>query len=294
MCAVKLGVAYSKPSYIAYGESSDWSVKNHTRHFIRRIFSYVNGVIAVSTKNKEVLTGKKFCVEQKIGVFMNGVKVEHFYPRDKKTARSQLGLDNKFIVAFVGHFINRKGILELSEAVSEIDDVGLILAGKGPLSPSGQHILYKGLVVPELMPYFLSAADAFVLPSKNEGCSNAILEAMACGLPVISSNLSFNYDILDESCSILVDPENVDDIRDAILRLKNNPELRERLAQGSLEKVKAFSVSKRAKDILTFMDEMTQEGTEMEGIFKKIYKYLKEPRRIVFFCNESLLVKLSP
>lgn len=72
----------------------------------------------------------------------------------------------------------------------------------------------------------------FCLPTLNEGCSNAIVEAIACGLPIISSNLPFNDDILDSSNALLVNPESVDDIASAIKQLMDNSDLRQKLAEG--------------------------------------------------------------
>ena len=63
---------------------------------------------------------------------------------------------------------------------------------------------------------YLNCADIFVSPTLAEGCSNSIVEAMACGLPIISSDLPFNHDILDEKNSILLDPVEVNEIALAI------------------------------------------------------------------------------
>ena len=256
MCACRLGEIFCKPSFVAYGESSDWTIHNAggVKH-VRQALKNVNGVIAVSTKNKEYLMTNSICDCSKIGLFVNGVQLDKFYPRNKLDARAMFGFDNNtFIIAFVGHFIERKGIIQLSEAAIGIKNTGVIYAGKGELSPTGSNTLFKDFVSPDKMPYFLSAADVFVLPTKNEGCANAILEALACGLPVISSDLPFNYDVLDESCSILVDPNSIDEIRNAILKLKNDKNLREELSQGALEKSKGFSLTKRAENISQFMD----------------------------------------
>lgn len=102
---------------------------------------------------------------------------------------------------------------------------------------------------------YLNAADMFVLPTLAEGCCNAIVEAMACGLPVISSDRPFNDDILDESCSIRIDPSNIEELSDAIALLKNDPELREKLSEGALSKAKGLTIEQRAAAILQFIDE---------------------------------------
>lgn len=71
----------------------------------------------------------------------------------------------------------------------------------------------------------------FCLPTLNEGCSNAIVEAIACGLPIISSNLPFNDDILDSSNALLVNPESVDDIASAIKQLMDNSDLKTKVSR---------------------------------------------------------------
>lgn len=76
---------------------------------------------------------------------------------------------------------------------------------------------------------------------------------MACGLPVISSNLPFNWDVLDETNSIMVDPENIDEIAHAIKCLHDDVPLRERLAVGALRKAESLTIDQRSKAIVEFV-----------------------------------------
>lgn len=99
----------------------------------------------------------------------------------------------------------------------------------------------------------------FCLPTLNEGCSNAIVEAIACGLPIISSNLPFNDDILDSSNALLVNPESVDDIASAIKQLMDNSDLRQKLAEGFKEKAKSLRIEFRAKKIIEFINRQMQK-----------------------------------
>ena len=94
----------------------------------------------------------------------------------------------------------------------------------------------------------------FVLPTQTEGCCNAIVEALAIGLPVISSEGAFNDDILDEHNSIRVNPNDVDEIANAIKKLKDNPELRKQMSEYSLSRHEEYSIEGRAKKILDFIN----------------------------------------
>ena len=131
-----------------------------------------------------------------------------------------------------------------------------MLRRSGSIDSSEANIIHAGPVKPEDMPFFLSAADVFALPTLNEGCSNAIIEAMACGLPIITSRLPFNYDILSSQDALLVDPNDVNEIRDAVIRLKEDSEYRKRLGHSALERARGLSLDGRAQKIIAWIGEL--------------------------------------
>ena len=254
--AARLHREFGIPAFLGYGESSAWSIEHYGADKVKQeLFEDLAGVVSVSSKNAEVLH-KFACVpEEKVRIFPNGFDETVFYPRDKQEAREKLGLpQDGFIVSFVGHFIERKGIDKLMGAV-EKSGVKMICAGKGPIAPRGENCLFASTIGHEELPWFYSASDAFVLPTLNEGCCNAIVEALACGLPIVSSDLPFNYDILDDSNALLVDPTDVDALANSICKLRDEEALRQKLSQGSLAKAKTLTLPQRAKNILEFFRE---------------------------------------
>lgn len=253
--AARLSKETGIPAFVAYGESEPWSIFTlGVKRTIKELRG-INGFISVSSKNKRDLIDLNITLESKIGVFPNAINEKHFYKRDKKEARRIMGWDDdKFIVAYVGHFNERKGILRLDEAISSIPGAYVAYAGSGSLKPKTTNVIHCGDILPELMPWFLSAADIFVLPTLNEGSCNAIIEAMACGLPVVSSDKEFNYDILNENNALLIDPQNVDEIRSAITKLMKSPELRNYLIGKSIETAKKLTIDIRADNILKWIE----------------------------------------
>lgn len=119
--------------------------------------------------------------------------------------------------------------------------------------PECDGILFRGGLPHEQINSYLNCSDAFVLPSLAEGCPNSVIEAMACGLPIISSDLPFNYDILSNENAILVDPLDVKAIAAAIKQLKDNDSLKDRLAKDSLTKAKELTIKERVSKILMFI-----------------------------------------
>ncbi len=255
-CA-RLGKKYNIPAYFAYGEATYMTIDAFGRKNVRKELSSISGVIAVSTQNKEMIS--EFVSEGITEVFPNSIDSEVFYPRNKKEARRKYQIrDDEFVVSFVGSYDERKGINRLCEAIDRFNgSVKLICAGKGALVPSSTNCLLKEPVLHEELPDFLSASDIFVLPTRNEGCCNAIIEAMACGLPIVSSNKSFNDDVLDENNSIRINSDSVDEIYNAIKKLKENSELRIQLGNGCITKSKSLTLQARAKNILSFMKKRT-------------------------------------
>ena len=253
--AVKMGKLFNKPSFIAYGESSlDQELCNFTLDEVRNGVRDVSGVVAVSTKNKNELLSNKVIDEDKVQVFPNSINQSMFYKMDKNTAREKLGFQkDDFIVAFVGYFIERKGTFRLVDALKTVPEAKSIFIGTGEQEPNCEGILFKGRLPHKDIVTYLNAADIFVLPTLAEGCCNAIIEAMACGLPIVSSDLPFNDDILTEGNSIKVNPLNVDEISSAIRTLYLDKELRLNLSKGALETAQELTIDRRADNILSFM-----------------------------------------
>ena len=253
------GYKYAKknniPLFVASGES-DIKKKFLFPSDLNDFRDYVKGVICVSSKNRDESVKLGLTTNDKCGVFPNGVNTKLFHYRDKIECRKKLGLpQNAFIIAYVGWFIERKGSQRVAAAVNQLEGVQSIFIGKGELTPKCEGILFKGALPHEEVPSYLGAADCFVLPTLAEGCCNAVVEAMACGLPVISSNLSFNWDVLDETNSILINPNNVDEIAEAIRILRDDQEKRRKLSEGALKKVESLTIDQRAEAIMRFIQD---------------------------------------
>lgn len=257
LSAVKIGRKYNKPVFFAYGDSSiDDIIRNFSLDYIREQLKPVRGVIAVSGKNRGELIDNRVVDADKIKVFLNAVDLSTFYVIDQTEARRELGIHPEaFVVAFIGHFNNRKGSRRLSMAIDRLDGVKSIFIGAGKETPDCGGILFSGKVPHHKLVTYLNAADVFVLPTLAEGCCNAIIEAMACGLPVISSDLPFNDDILNASNSIRIDPNNIDEIAGAIKTLRDSREKRKELSAGALKTARALTIEKRADNILAFMND---------------------------------------
>ncbi|MGI5848065.1 MAG: glycosyltransferase family 4 protein [Candidatus Cryptobacteroides sp.] len=252
------------PLFVAYGESGDAQEKmasSLNSAQLKELSSSVSGVISVSSENKRKCIKYKLANEELIGVFPNCVDTMIFYKKDEKELRKKLGiLPDDFVVIFVGAFIPRKGPNRLAEAITKINDphlkvifVGKVFSGY-PFDFNCPGIVYKGALDHEILPKFLNAADVFVLPTRNEGCCNAIVEALAVGLPIISSDGAFNDDILDDQNSIRVDPDDVDAIADAIVRLRDNAALRKQMSEITVSRHESYSIEGRAKRIIDFMN----------------------------------------
>lgn len=223
---------------------------------------YVKGVICVSSKNLNESKNLGLITNAPSAIIPNAIDDKVFHKLDKTECRNELGFStDDFIVSFVGGFIERKGPDRVSEAIKQLQDsniksifIGGNRDGKN-LVPDCDGILHCGPLSHEKIPLYLNASDIFVLPTLHEGCCNAIIEAMACGLPIISSDREFNYDILDETNSILVDPLNIEEIANAINRIKSNHELQKKLSSGSLKKAENLKLEKRAERIIQFIND---------------------------------------
>jgi glycosyltransferase involved in cell wall biosynthesis len=162
---------------------------------------------------------------------------------------------NRVTFGFAARIEEIKGALILVEAfgkaVRERDDICLNLAGDGSLRQrlaaraKGLNVAsryrYHGVYThPEECRAFMESLDVFVMPSFTEGTPNSIVEAMACGKPIIASAVGGIPDMIAPDCGILVLPGDVNSLTAAILRLTRDPELRRSMGVASRKRYLDF------------------------------------------------------
>lgn len=168
---------------------------------------------------------------------------------------------------YMGWLERTKGVLDLLRAFEELTrlcshgQVRLVLAGEGSLLDHcrrwvREHRLEGEVEIPgwisgEAKARLLAASDVFVLPSYFEGLSNAMLEAMAAGLPVVATHVGGLPDaVTSEREGILVEPGHPKQLREALLRLACDPELRESLGRAARHAAARFEVEEAVEKLL--------------------------------------------
>ena len=252
---------HNLPLFIATGEGE---LRNYasvlTSPSYLEINKYLSGAVSVSSNNRNISQELGLIKDKDCLVAPNAIDSSLYHKKDRASLRQKYGfLQSDFIVAYVGAFNNRKGSQRVSSAINQLEGVkSFFIGGQGEselLDPSCEGILYKGRLPHEIIPDYLNMADIFVLPTLNEGCCNAIVEALACGLPVVSSDRPFNYDVLNETNSIMIDPMSVEEIASAIKELKDNPIRRMQLSEGALKAAEDLTINGRAQRIIDFIEQ---------------------------------------
>ena len=258
-----------KPLFVACGEGDDAleeMVDTMPQEKLETLAKAVTGVVSVSSENKRKCINFGLSREENTDVFPNCVNIDFFHKRDANEVKDRLGIkDADFVLCFVGGFIPRKGPDRVAQAIKNLNDPNIKVMFIGKPFPGYAYdfdcpgIIHKGPLDHELIPQYMSCADVFVLPTQKEGCSNAVVEALAMGLPVISSDGPFNDDILDENNSIRINPDDVDALTDAIRKLRDDKTLRKSMVDYSNSRHEEYSIEGRAKRILGFINEQIRK-----------------------------------
>lgn len=244
------------PLYVAMGESSieiRYQAILHNKDYLEHIGKHLSGVIAVSEKLHNFCCSELKISTEKILISPNATDTQSFKPFH--VDRSFLNIDkDDIVISFTGAFIKRKGIDVLLKAVNELDKVKLILIGSGEVDVPIEKIAFKGRLPHLEIPKYLNASDVFIFPTKAEGSSNAIAEAMACGLPIITSNIPEVVFQIGKGNAIFIDPNDDVELKRAIQKLIEDKNLRKQLSEKSLQIAKDRTIENRAKQILKWIE----------------------------------------
>lgn len=172
-------------------------------------------------------------VGMELDVVQNGVDVEHFSPPvSKERAKDVVGyVGERRLAVATGHLIARKDPETAIQAVASLEDVDLVLLGDGDLRSelerrwgADKRVRFGGRV--EDVQQWLHAADVFVSPSRSEGLPNAVMEAMACGLPCVLSDIPPHRELLERepAAGELFAPGDAAMMADALRRILKNKE----------------------------------------------------------------------
>ncbi len=232
-------------------------------------------IVTISKSTKKDIVKFYDIDPKKIIVAYPGYDATIFKPfKDKEKIASFLekyGIDQPYIL-YTGTIQPRKNLVKLIESFTNIEGLKLVIAGK--YSGTGRQawmteeilsapkkfgveekIIFTNYIPADELALLMNGATAYILVSLYEGFGLPALEAMACGAPVIASNVSSLPEVVGDA-GLLVDPNSATQIEQAIRTIYTDKKLRNKLSKKSLERAKKFSWKKMTKEILEVFEKV--------------------------------------
>lgn len=271
---VRLKYLYNVPLVLEYNGSEVW-VSEHWGGRKLFFFSLYRAVEMINLKHADLIVVvsdalrqeliKSNIPDQRILVNPNGVNDRNYTPElSGDEIRNKFALNGKFVFGFIGTFSTWHGVELLCKVIvnffkkypKENARVRFLLIGEGPLwrtckeyilqSPCSDYVIFSGKVIQDEAPSYLAACDAYLSPhipnsdgSEFFGSPTKLFEYMAMGKPIIASALGQIAEILEHGEDAwLVEPADEQALLEGIVHLLNDDELRQKLGQGALRKVK--------------------------------------------------------
>ena len=218
-----------------------WGHRPLCRSMIARAGRQAQGVLAVSAALREKMIGLGLPGDR-IAVHQTGVDQSIFRPRDRAAAKAALGVEGPLVVT-IGHLISRKGQGLLIEAMAALPGATLLIAGQGP-----DRAMLEGRIIAlglqdrvrligpqphEALPPLLAAADVMALPSWSEGLANVWVEALACGTPVVITDVGGAREVVDRPAAGRLVDRTPGAIAEGIRQLLADPRPQDEVAEAA-------------------------------------------------------------
>ena len=229
--AVRVGRALGVPVVVG-AIGSDLRRRNDpfTKRLVRQTMLDADQVITVSGELRAQAIAQGIPAE-KVTAILNGCDTAVFHPGDRAVARGEVGCDAESeLVVYAGNLLASKGLGELMDAFLQLAKsrprLRLAIIGQGPFGDElTRRTAAGGMADRVTMPgrrdaagiaQWMRAADVFCLPSYSEGCPNVVVEALACGRPVVASKVGGIPELVKETCGILTPARDTGALRGAL------------------------------------------------------------------------------
>jgi glycosyltransferase involved in cell wall biosynthesis len=236
---------------LIFPQYHSWRRRIFFRFLLRYTIRIADAIIVDSQSTKKDVSTFLSIPENKINVV--------YLASDMKPQDDQLppkyGINGDYFL-YVGTVEPRKNLLRLIEAFNQLDrKMKLVIVGvsgwdnKAIYENKNPNLIFTGYVPEKDLPRFYCNAKLLVYPSFYEGFGIPILEAMNCGCPVITSNISSMPEIAGDA-ALLIDPYNVEEIKRAMQRLSSDAKLRKKLIENGYQQASKFSWEKTADETI--------------------------------------------
>lgn len=228
---------------------------NHSylsRFYLKRLSSIADLNLVLNRSSNKYLMKET----QNSSILITNFINEDFFIDEHKKIRSDIK-----IISFVGHVQRKKGVLEIIDAAKLLPKITFNIAG--PVSneiskiEKPNNLIFMGSLSKQEVKILLQESDVFLFPTYTEGFANALLEAMAMGLPIITTPVGANIDMIESMGGVSVEIGNPQSIIDAIYSIKS-PIDRRRMSAWNLKKVKnEYTIENVMKKLIsTYLDEL--------------------------------------
>jgi len=235
----------------------------------RQVFTRTPRVVAIAARGRAEIERDYGAGRAPIAVVYNGVDLERFHPshrcHHRSTARREAGVaEGAFVLLFVGSGFERKGLSTAIEALAEVGDAEarLVIIGKGRQSPYEELAIRRGVrdrivwLGPRVdTDRWYAAADAVVLPTRYEPFGNVHLEALASGVPMVTSTRAGGAELIHEGLNgFAVDPLDPRAVAHAIERVRIGPAAA--MAEAARRSVETYTFAAQAEGFMRIYREL--------------------------------------
>jgi glycosyltransferase involved in cell wall biosynthesis len=271
--------------WLFYPETADPFSRCMYWLFAERSARQADRIIADSQSTARDLQRVFEVPESKIEVIHLGVGPA-YRPQDPRAAAEQVankyGVSKDYVLT-VGTLVPHKNLIALVEAMRILRERGklsfqlLVVGAKGWKNAklleavhcsglAGEDIRFLGFVPEEDLPVLYSGASSFVFPSLYEGFGLPLVEAMACGVPIVASNMSSIPEVVGDA-ALLVPPTQPEAFAEAIFRVRSDKDLRRTMIEKGLCRAACFRWDKAARQLLQCMRNVVAEKHSNQEIF---------------------------